>query len=232
MWFLDQIVSWLGSARDSLYSAYLEVRGWIWPFHHLSTPLYNIYTAFYYLTIYFSYFNDWVEDTATKLTTILSYANITSYFSYYFDAATNAWTWVVNAVSNVTSIINSWWSSAQYTVLAWIDNAKYWLQTQINSLNVWVSNLQASINELLALIPSMSEIIAWFSNWWSLILAQIISWGGLPAALIQDLINSTLRLWFPFYDELASLWNNIRDFFADPLGWIYNKLEEFFERFW
>ena len=232
MWFLDQIISYLASARDWLFSAYDEVRGWVSPFHYLSTPLFYIWIAFDRLVIYFSYFNDWVTDTATKLTTILSYANISSYFSYYFDAAAAAWSWVANSWWNVTNIINSWWSSAQYTVLAWIDDAKYWLQTQINSLNIWVSNLQASINELLALIPSISEIIAWFSNWWSLILAAIISWGGLPAALIQDLINSTLRLWFPFYDALAGLWNNIAEFFADPLDWIYNKLEEFFERFW
>ncbi len=232
MWFLEYIISWLNTIRDWFLQAYYEVNGWVWPFNNLAPPLLGIWYGFSYLTNYFVSFNYWVDDAASKIATILNYANISSYFSYYFDAATNAWTWVVNAWSNVTSIINSWWSSAQYTVLAWIDDAKYWLQTQINSLNIWVSNLQASINELLALIPSISEIIAWFSNWWSLILAAIISWGGLPAALIQDLINSTLRLWFPFYDALASLWNNIAEFFADPLAWIYNKLEEFFERFW
>ena len=49
---------------------------------------------------------------------------------------------------------------------------------------------------------------------------------------VDGLIHSMLMEWLPFYDTLCEIWQDIRDFFADPLGWVYNKLDEFFERFW
>lgn len=232
MWFLDRIVSWLNTIKEWLFSAYLEVNSWVYPFNQLATPLWNIYTAFIYLTAYFSFFNAWVNDTAIKLTTILSFTNIASHFSYYFNVAAHAWNWIVNAWGNVTPIISSWWSYTSATVQSWIDSAKQLLLLLIGELELWLIALQAAWDTFKSMIPSISEILSWFTDWWGWILARIIEWGGLPASLIQGMINSTLSDWFPWYDELASLWSNIRDFFTDPLQWVYDKLDEFFERFW
>ncbi len=228
MWFLDQIISWLGSARDSLYSAYLEVRGWIWPFHHLSTPLYDIYTAFFYLTIYFSYFNDWVTDTATKLTTILSYTNISSYFSYYFDAAINAWNWVVSAWGNVINIIGDWWATTSTTVLGWIDVAWQSLEFLIDQVDKWVGIIAGEWEEFKLSTPSIFEMIVWFVTWPARIITLIIQYGYLDSKEIDELTDSKLRAWSSFWDG----WQDVRDwimkFNADPLGQLLELFEDWF----
>lgn len=228
MWFLDQIISYLASARDWFFNAYNEVRGWVSPFYYLSTPLFYLYIAFDRLAIYFSYFNDWVSDAAAKLRTILSYSNIASYFKTIFDAATNAWSWVINAWGNVTDIINSWWSSTQQAVLAWLNDTVTFLLSLIGNLQTWLGTLQAAWDSFKGMIPSISEILSWFSNWWALILEKILAWGGLPAIFVQDLIDSTLRAWFPFYNTLAEIWGTIVEFFTDPLEFLLSRFTDWF----
>jgi len=223
MWFLDQIVSWLNSIKEWFFAAYLEVSTWTWPFNNLATPLWYIYTAFIYLKAYFIDFNDWVNDTVIKLTTILSYANISSYFSSIFNAATNAWNWILNATWNIWVEVENWWSSVSLTVQSWIDAAKDMLLLLIGELELAVVALQAAWETFQSWIPSLTEILSWFTDWWGWILARIISWGGLPATLIQALIDSTLLSWFPWYDTLVEIWNEIVAFFANPWDYIEAK---------
>ncbi|MBA7573636.1 hypothetical protein ES708_15434 [subsurface metagenome] len=228
MWFLDQIIYRLNTIKEWFLEAYLEVNGWIAPFRYLATPLWYIYYAFIYLVSSFRDFNTWVSDAAAKLLTILSYSNIASYFKTFFDAATNAWSWVVNAWGNVTGIVNIWWSSTQQVVLSWINDAVTFLLSLIGNLQTWLGTLQEAWDAFKGMIPSISEILAWFSNWWAWILARILAWGGLPARLIQDLIDSTLLAWFPFYNTLAEIWSAIVEFFADPLEFLWARFTDWF----
>lgn len=228
MWFLDQIVSYLASARDYLFDAYHTVRDWVSPFSLLSTPLYWLYYAFYYLTYYFGSFNTWLDWAAGRIDQILSIGTITSYFQTWISYATNAWTWIQNAWSNVYNIINEWWASAQQTVLVWISDAKTWASVQINNLSVWVNNLQTSVNAILAQLPSFNEVLAWFKNWWANILSSLTSWWNERLLDVRGLIQSELRDWFPFYDDLVNLWSSIKEFFVDPLGWLEAKFTDWF----
>lgn len=223
MWFLDQIISWLTTIKFLFRDAYYEVASWTYPFNQLASPLWDIYYAFIYLVIYFRDFRDWVADTAIKLTTILSYANISSYFSSIFNAATNAWNWVLNSAYNIWAAVEVWWSSMSLTVQGWIDSAKQLLLLLIGELELVVVALQAAWETFLSWIPSLSEIISWFSNWWGWILEKILAWGGLSATSIMDLILSTLKDWFPWYDTLAEIWDEIVAFFASPWDYIEAK---------
>lgn len=232
MWFLYQIVSWLGHVRDYLFDAYIEVSGWYHPFNNLAYPLYWLYYAFYYITYYFGLLSEWLNWAASRIDQILSISTIQSYFQAFINYASWAWSWISNAWSNVTSIINTWWSSTQQTILVWINNAAEWLQAQVDGLGVWVSNLQASVNNLLAQIPSINELIAWFSDWWPKILTPLTSWWNEKLLDIESLVQSEIKDWFPFYDELTSLWNSIKEFFTDPEDWLYKAVDRIIERFW
>lgn len=223
MWFLDQIISWLTTIKFLFRDAYYEVTGWVYPFNQLAGPLWDIYYGFIYLVIYFRDFNDWVNDTVIKLTTILSYTNIYAYFEPYFTAALGAWNWILNSAWNIWVVVDSWWSSMSLTVQSWIDLAKDMLLLLIGGLESTLGTLQAAWDSFVGMIPSISEILSWFGNWWGWILARIISWGGLPAALIQGLIDSTLLSWFPWYDTLVQIWNEIVAFFANPWDYIEAK---------
>ncbi|GAH37666.1 unnamed protein product, partial [marine sediment metagenome] len=232
MWFLDWIVTKLSDASSFFYSIYLEAYYWVYPFNQIAPFFYQVSSLFFSLSQYFSYFNDWVDDVVSKVANILTYSNIYSYFKSYFDYAIGAWNWITNAWNIVTNIINSWWSSTQYIVKTWIDNAVQGLRYFGVQLETWLGNLQAAWDNFKCRIPSIDEILSWFSNWWGKILANIISWGALTSGEINTLIDSKLQDWLPFYDELANLIGDIKLFFTDPLQWLYDRAEEFFERFW
>lgn len=210
MWFLDQIVEYLAVARDAIYEAWQVVQGWWVPFRYLAPPLWGLYRALDRVVYGFYFFNLWIDNLASQLATIPTFPAIYAYFKTYFDYAVNAWNWIVNAWSNITAIVNNWWLSVQQTVLAWIEQAKQFLMTFIDQLNVWVANLQAT-----------------WDNFWVNIF---------PTLLDKLTLNSILATWFKDFEPFWQGWQDWRDkvieFFTDPLQWIYDRLEEWFERFW
>lgn len=228
MWFLNSIVSWLTSAKDFFYDAYLEVRAWVYPFYYLSYPLYSLYTTFYYLAYYFSDFNEWVDWAANEIGNILSYSNIYSYFRTYFDYASDAWYWVRDAYYYVTGIIDNWWDATWYDVRSWVYARIDDVEVLIANTESWLANLQADFNNLIESLPNLNEILTWFTNWWSNTLASIIAWGALTATQISSLIDSA----FTARDSLWAGWqdvkNDVIEFFTDPLGWLEAKFTDWF----
>lgn len=232
MFFLNWIVSRLSDASSFFYRIYLEAYYWIYPFNQIAPFFYSVSSLFASLAWDFYYFNQWADDVASKVANILTYSNIYSHFKSYFDYAVIAWSWVYNAWSNVTGIINTWWSTTSLTVQSWIDTAVSGAQGLVGQLEAWVANLQSAWDNFKGRIPSIDEMLSWFTNWWGKILANIISWGALPGSEISALIDSKLKDWFPFYDDMANLMGDIKLFFTDPLQWAYDRAEEFMDRFW
>lgn len=232
MWFLNSIVSWLTSAEDFFYDAYLEVRAWVYPFYYLSYPLYSLYSAFYYLAYYFSDFNEWVDWAANEVGNILSFSNIYSYFRTYFDYASDAWHWVRDAFYYITGIIDDWWWETKLTVQGWIDTAVQGFQSLLNQLDSLLASLQSEWSNFKAKIPSINEVLSWFTNWWSNTLARVIAWGALTATQISSLVDSAFTARDSFWAGWQDVKNDVTEFFTDPLQWLYDRLETFFDRFW
>jgi len=295
---IDYIVSWCNSISTFFYSIYQVVIGWVYPFWEAAGFFYQLSLLFNSMAWDFYYFSLWVEDVKIKIADVLSFSSIYTYFKTYFDAAVNAWNWIIDAWWNVTNIINNWWASTQYTVLTWISDAESyslslymslmnWVTGLISDVEIWTLAQIESVKAALLVIISdielwtitefnvvrdwvivlLSDIEAWtttqlqtlktyllavitdieawtiaeFNNIkemigaampWDEILARIISWGAIPGTAVQGLIDSTLRAWFPFYDDLVSLWNSIVDFFVDPEDWLYKAVDRIIERFW
>jgi len=232
MWWLEQIITYLSQVRDWFLDAYYEVSGWVYPFNNLATPLYWLYHAFFYLAFHFGSFNAWVDDAASKIAAILNFDNLYSYFRTYFDYAVNAWNWVFNAWNNVIAITGDWWNSTQLIVQSWIASAQQFLQTQINGINTLLASIQASVDNLLSNLPTLNEIISWWSNWWGNTLANLGSWWNDRLYDVQGLINSA----FVERESLWAGWQDFRgkvvEFFTDPWGWLYDRFDDFIERFW
>lgn len=228
MWFMAEIVGLLEEVSAWFYEAYRRVHGWVYPFNLLASPLLYISYAFYYLMDYFSQFNDWLTWAAGRLGQILDISAITSYFKTWINYAVMAYSWVFYAVSNVTDIVGTWWSSAQYIVQSWIDNARALLQSQINAINTLLANLQVLWQQFVDWMPSLSEIIAWFTNWWSKVLAQIIAWGALTALQIGNLIDSAFNLRESFWAGWQDIRDTVFEFFNDPLEWLWARFTDWF----
>ena len=232
MSFMNRIVSRLRDVSDWFYEVFLEVRGWVWPFYLIADFFYELSYLFYYLANYFSDFGDWVDDIADQVADILSWSNIRSLIRSWLPDIEDLVDWWDRWWKWVGEEIDDWWRDKKHDVWGWIEEAEDWLKGLIGSVETALNTLKAAWDDFKGKIPSIDNIIAWFGNWWALILAQIITWGALTATQIDTLIDS----WFKSYEPFWAGWQDWRDkvieFFTDPLQWLYNRMDEWFERFW
>ena len=217
MWFIDGIAQWLAGAANRFYQAYIVVHSWVWPFYQLATPLLYLNTAFSKAAYYTSFLSEWADSAAMQLRGILNPLQIISYLQTWLTMAEQAYTWIWNSVTNVVGIVNNWWNSITPTVQAWINIAQQWLQQQINSLSTQFVSLQQSVAELLSELPSLDEILAWFSDWWARILSPLTSWW-----------NERLKDLSPFWEGWQDVKQDAITFLNDPLEWLWVRFADWF----
>jgi hypothetical protein len=207
---LDFLCTLIWNIASTIAEMYAVTSGWVWPFNLISGLFYNFYFIVQSIAWRVMDFNTWVTNLIAQLSTFINWSTLWSWFSQFYDMIATAWTWVVSAWSNVTSIVSSWWAATSTTVLGWINTAVQGFQAVKVAWDYFWTQIFPGLVSFLGL-----------DFWWT---------GKLPG--ITALILSTLKTAFPFYDELVQLWGDIKAFFTDPLQWVYNKLDAFFERFW
>ena len=232
MWFIDNIVIYCNNISSFFYSIYLEVLGWVFPFWLVASFFYNLSTTFSALAWQFYYFGLWVDATASKLLEILSWSTIQSYITDWFYLIGDLNTIFFYFWANVTDVINNWWSSTSLSVLDWINAFSAFLQSQIDVVNSWLTNLQLAWDSFKDKIPSLDLIISWFSNWWGYVLNLVIAWGALTATQIQSLIDSAFTAYTPFWEGWLDWKDSLIEFIQDPWQWLYDRVEDLFDRFW
>lgn len=228
MRFLDWIVEYLWDIGDWFWEAYQEVEDWIWPFSLLADPLYEIQRIFGWLSWEFADFSEWVRDAADKIRDILDFGDIWDYFRTWFEYAEDAWDWVSSAFSNVVNIIDTWWDNTKLTVQAWIDIAveglaelrEDWDTFWTVTFPEWtgkLDSLKAAWDDFWMVIFPTLVSFGWLSTWWDTKLIEI-----------NSLIDTALKSWFPFYDDLVKLWKDIELFFTNPFQWLETKFTNWF----
>ncbi len=226
------IIQRLNTISSYFYQLYVVTVTWVYPFNLVTGWFYQLSLLFSNLAWDFYYFSQWIDSTTTKLLDILSWSSIQNLITNWFFWISDLSTIFYHFWSNVTSVINNWWLNTSLLVQGWIDNARALLQSQLDSLNVWLFALQTAFDDFKDKFPTIDEMIAWFSNWWSLVLAQIILWGALTGLQIQSLIDTAFTIREQYWQGWQDWKAPVSEFFADPLQWLYNSLDEFFERFW
>jgi len=88
--------------------------------------------------------------------------------------------------------------------------------------------LQGSWDTFKGKIPSIDQIIAWFSNWWGSVLARIIAWGALTGAQVDELISSRLKDFDPFWAGWQDFKDRVVEFFSDPVEFIWDRFTDWF----
>lgn len=203
-------VNWISERFLGIYRffarASVEVNTWWYPFNLLADPFNNI--AFFFLNLAYDFvdFANWVRSITNKISQFFTGLDLENWFKDWKQRILDAWNWIKDAWRNVTQTISEWWSTIKPTVLGWIDTVKQWASELITSTQRGLNNLTS-----------------WWGNFTSSILPKLADWTG-----IGKLINSTLKEWFPFYNVLAEIWNDIVDFFTDPFGFIFARFEDWF----
>jgi hypothetical protein len=207
---LDFLCTLIWNLASFIAECYAITSGWVWPFNLISRVFYSMYFTVQSIAWRVMDFNTWVTNLVNQLATFINWSTLWNWFSQFYSMIATAWTWVMSAWANVTSILSSWWAATSTTVLGWINTAVQGFQAVKVAWDYFWTQLFPGLVSFLGL-----------DFWWT---------GKLPG--ITALILSTLKTAFPFYDEMVQLWGEIKAFFTDPLQWAYNKLYDFFERFW
>jgi len=210
MSFMVWIIEELERAEEFFYDAYQEVKGWIYPFYLLKYPLYGLYGVFLWLVEGFYEFYQWLNWAADQIDEILSWTNIRTLIRGWLSGIEIALVWFRSWSTFVGDYIADWWSGILPYILTYIDNA----------------------------VEGLADFAATWDNFWNNIFPTLVTFGWLDPwwqsrlLEINALIGSWLASFQPFWEGWQEIREEVQSFFADPLQWAYDKLDEFFERFW
>jgi len=232
MRFMEYIIGWLDEIADFFYDLYLEC--WDIPILESTiAPLfYYICEAFTYLSYWFEEFNEWLEDIDDRIKDILDKWDVFDLLEDWLEWAEDAWDWVRHAWSNVIDIIEDWWAVIRSHVEAWITIATEGLdELKVAWSNFWSDILPGIFNLLDTLQSKWAQFWAvtfptlvsfqWLDEWWQGKLLDI--------ELLFEGWTLTLA---PFWEGWAEMRDQVVEFFADPWEWLYNRFDDFVERFW
>jgi len=228
MSFMNYIVQRLNDASDFFYDLYIEVIGWAYPFWLAAGPFYDICRVFNKLAWDFYDFGQWVTATADKLEDVLSWSYIKSLIRGWLPDLEDVISWWHSWTTWVRQRIDDWWYYTKNTVQGWIDIGDQWLRDLIDDANAWLARLQSTMNELIGILPGISELVAWFSNWWGNILSHLTTWWNDRILDVSNLINSAFTAREPFWSGWQDVKDNVIEFFSSPLDWLEDKFTNWF----
>ena len=228
MGFMTSIINALNSVSSWFYQIYLEVYGWVYPFWLAAGFFYQLCSLFNTLAWQFYYFSSWVSDVAAKVAEILNWSTIWSYILSYVPNLTQIRDWFYSWWSNVTSVVTSWWSTTQYTVQGWISTAAQPFNAMLTAWNSFWNSLWPQLT------GSFNSLKSAWDNFWGVTFPTLVSfswlttWWSSRLQDVQGLINSSLKTWFPFYDDLVKLWSSLTAFFTNPVEFIWERFADWF----
>lgn len=210
MRFMDWIIELLYDVCLFFYDIYQEVKDWPDWANWIKHPFYSLYDAFYDLAKAFEDFDEWVDDVADRVRDILDFGDVWSYFRDWFEYAEDAWYWVRHAWDRVTNIVDDWWLVTSSIVGSWIVAATEGFD---ELKEAWDSFWHITLPDLL----TFSFLTSWFED-------RLLD--------IQDLIDAPVKTIMDILESWQEVRDSVLEFFSDPYQWIYDRLDEFFERFW
>jgi len=228
MAFIDWIIVHLYSLGDWFYNVYLQANSWAWPFNLVAGLFKSVSDTFDVLAMDFFQFGLWVDDVWNKVALILSWDSIRSFILSWIPNLETIRDWFVNYFANVTWIVSSWWSATQVTVQGWVQNAANLATTLFNSVNAAVTSLQAVWDSFKGMIPSLSQVVSWFSNWWGNVARNLVDWWCDRLRDLEALFNSWIANFAPFWAGWQDVRDNVIEFLNNPFEWLVYKLERWF----
>jgi len=210
MSFIYDIIDYLNDVSDFFYDIYIEILGWVWPFWQAADLFYGLCVLFNNLAWAFHDFADWLDWAHNEIRNILSWSDIRSEIRDWLDGIENLVEWFKNWADWINQAIDSWWDSAKQTVKDLIAIATQGLD---NLLIAWDNFWTVTFPTLVS--------FTWLSIWWDNKLIEL-----------NLFIESTLATWSPFWEGWQEVRDSVTEFFTDPLQWLYDKMDEWFERFW
>lgn len=232
MSFIYRIVEYLVDISEFFYDLMLEVWDWPEPLWRIGYVLYEISDVFNSLAWRFADFAEWLEWAQDEIEDILSWSNIRSLIRDWLYKIEDVLDWWYDWWNFVKAKVEDWYKPKLSAIKDLIETATQGFEELVTAWNnfwnvtwpEWTGKLSelrllwdTFVNQTLPTLLTFSFLITWWND-------KLIE--------VQTLIDSAVKTWLPFYNEFIALWEDIKLFFSDPLQWCYDKLDEFFERFW
>jgi len=223
---LTSITDVFNSIGSWFFEIYLEVYGWVWPFWMVADLFYKLAELFISLAGHFQ--NVWgiIEIIVRRINELLDWDTIQSYLLGYVPNLEDIRDWFYYWTFYVGGEITSWWTSTMVEVQGWIDIATEGIDTLRAS---WSSFWNITFPQWTS---SLDTLRADWDNFWTVTVPTFVSqfdldtWWQSRLTDLDNLMNTKLRDWFPFYDDLTQLWDSIAEFFVDPFDWIKSHVIE------
>lgn len=184
--------------------------GWLWPLNTLASFFRLLLSIANGLRGAFYDFVVWAQRIEKNIVEFVTKSWVFDFFSDPLYHLNQLWVWFLSWASNVTSIVSNWWRGVQSTVLGWVEATKTYALGLVNNLQGMFNSLQSSWNSFTGtVLPSLASRFD-----------------------VEALIKSAFAPWADLFNFWGKVGGEIKAFFADPLQWAYNKMDEFFERFW
>lgn len=170
----------------------------------------------------------WTQDRLDELEEFVSQDWVQEWLRNPLGELAQVWGWFTDWAGNVRDTIGEWWEGIKSTIQDLIDAATEGLDDLIGA---WDSFWQDTWPDWLS---SFDNLRAAWDNFWTETLPTLVDnisleeWRKGLILDIDDLIIGKLKEWFPFYDTLVELWEDITEFFSDPLEWLWTGFTNWF----
>lgn len=153
---------------------------------------------------------NWWDEVTEAIEDILSWSSIKSLIRNWLSGIEELVDWFQTWEAYVRGIVVLWWATVINEVQSWIDNAIENVQELISQIETYLNTLQSAWDNFTSsILPSLANLIE-----------------------VNELISSWFKEFAPFWEGWLDWKDKVTEFFADPLQWLYDRVEEFFERFW
>jgi len=228
MWWTDQIFSIIWNISTLFYNLASTTSTWVWPFYYISTPFYAIGDLFWAWLEPIANFGVWADDVWARVQKVLDEEGVLSLILWVFPWLTDVGNWFATRWEWFLAEANEWWAAISLEVKGWIEIARQTLQALINDLTTWLATLQAAWDDFWTetwpeWTAKLDILKAGWDAFWVTTFPTLANWTG-----VQSLIDSALRTWFPFYDDLIAIWNEVVEFFTNPLEFLLTRLTDWF----
>lgn len=197
----------------------VEIKKPQWLHDFLEDQSLDIFTWRFYMPTFMEMAFDW------------SYVEIHKLISPIDEALGAVWQWetyITNYLETNFASIIKWLQLVEDLVRAVNQIVGDWL---VNLNSIIDARVQAFIQPVLDLVGELYSRVEGVKGTLDIFIQDTLPQMA-PKAYVDAAIEQVLSPWFLPFEVLGRFFRQIDDFFKDPLQWIYDRMEEFVERFW
>jgi len=218
---ISVLIGLCNTISNWFYEWYLLVLGWGGLLGNLADFFFQMTLLFNKVGWAFYDFYFWVDSINIAWSGIFSWETIKSLILSWLPGLEDALNWWGDWWHWIEQEVEDWWNSTKSTVQGWISIATEGLDAlKVAWNNFWNITWPQWIDNL-------SELRLLWDNFWTVTFPNLVnfSWLGIwwdsQWLVIQQLIEDTIKVWFPFYDSVV-------EFITDPLEWLWTKVADWF----